>query len=358
MKVAVYSIALNEAQFVKKWYESAKDADYFLIADTGSSDGTKELAKELGINVIDISIKPWRFDDARNASLAAIPKDIDYCIALDLDEVLIKGWRPELAKAFEAGFTRPRYEYTWNWNEDGTPGLVYGGDKIHARNGYRWKHPVHEVLLTNQSVETQGWVQIKIHHHADNSKPRSQYMPLLAEAVKEDPADDRNAHYYARELFFHGQYDLATEEFKRHLELPKAKWPPEKAASMRYIAKMQIDWEEAEEWFKKAVKECPDRREAYVDLAKLYYEHSMWTACLGAAEKALAITEKPMEYLCEEFAWGYAPYDYAALAAYNLRNFEKALNYGSKAVELKPNDLRLQSNLAFYSEESPDANTL
>ena len=127
---------------------------------------------------------------------------------------------------------------------------------------------------------------------------------------------------------------------------------------MRYIAKMQIDWQEAEEWFKKAVRESPDRREAYIDLAKLYYEHSMWTACLGAAERALDIKEKPMEYLCEEFAWGYAPYDYAAISAYNLGNLEKALNYGIKAVELKPDDLRLKSNLSFYSEESPDANTL
>jgi glycosyltransferase involved in cell wall biosynthesis len=85
MKVAVYSIALNEEKFVERWYQSAKEADYLLIADTGSSDRTVKLAKSLGINVVEISIKPWRFDDARNASLAVIPSDIDYCIALDLD---------------------------------------------------------------------------------------------------------------------------------------------------------------------------------------------------------------------------------------------------------------------------------
>ena len=96
MKIAVYTIALNEQQFVRRWYESAKEADYLLIADTGSTDGTVELAKELGINVVEISIKPWRFDDARNASLASIPADIDYCIALDMDEVLLPGWRAHL----------------------------------------------------------------------------------------------------------------------------------------------------------------------------------------------------------------------------------------------------------------------
>ncbi len=43
MKSAIYTIALNERQFVDKWYESAKDADYLLIADTGSTDGTIQM---------------------------------------------------------------------------------------------------------------------------------------------------------------------------------------------------------------------------------------------------------------------------------------------------------------------------
>jgi hypothetical protein len=31
MKVAIYTIALNERQFVDKWFEASKDADYFLL---------------------------------------------------------------------------------------------------------------------------------------------------------------------------------------------------------------------------------------------------------------------------------------------------------------------------------------
>lgn len=357
MKVAVYSIALNEKQFVQKWYESAKEADYLLIADTGSTDGTIELARSLGINVVEISIKPWRFDDARNASLAAIPDDIDYCIALDLDEVLIEGWRKHL-EAVPTQTTRPRYKYTWNWKEDGTPGLQYNGDKIHSRHGYRWKHPVHEVLTTDRITQIESWVGLEIHHHADNSKPRSQYLPLLEQAVKEDLYDDRNAFYYARELFFYGRYEEATTEFKRHLELPRATWKPERAASMRYIAKMDDEFSVQEEWLNKAVAEAPDRREAYVDLAKIYYEQGKWEDCLKASEGALAITNKPLEYLCEEFAWGFAPYDYAAISAYNLGKFEKALQYGTKAVELNPKEQRLIVNLAFYSKEIPNGDNV
>ena len=349
MKVAVYTIALNEEQFVASWAESAKDADYLLIADTGSTDNTVALAKSLGVNVVNVTVKPWRFDVARNASLAALPADIDYCIALDMDEVLLPGWRDELQKAFDEKATRPRYQYTWNWKdaERTIPGLQYGGDKIHSRFGYMWKHPVHEVLTTyGETKEAQKWVGLEIHHHADDSKPRSQYLPLLAQAVQEGPEDDRNAFYYARELFFYGRFNEALSEFKRHLELPRATWPPERAASMRYIAK--IDRKNAVEWLDKAIAQAPGRREALVELAQVFHDSADWEQSLLAAEQALNIKEKPLDYLCEEFAWNSNPYDLAALAAYNLKKYELALEYGKIAVSLSPSEQRLANNLTYY----------
>jgi glycosyltransferase involved in cell wall biosynthesis len=81
MKIAIYTIALNEEKHVERWYESSKDADYHLIADTGSTDRTIEIARNLGITVVPILVSPFRFDDARNASLALVPQDVDYCIA-------------------------------------------------------------------------------------------------------------------------------------------------------------------------------------------------------------------------------------------------------------------------------------
>jgi tetratricopeptide (TPR) repeat protein len=292
------------------------------------------------------SINPWRFDDARNASLALIPDDIDYCIALDMDEVLLPGWKEELQKAHEQGLTRPRYTYTWSWTPDGKPGLQYGGDKIHTRHGYRWKHPVHEVIVSDRLEEKQGWVGLEIHHYPDNSKSRGQYLPLLELSVKEDPWDDRNAYYFARELFFNGQLERAAKEFERHLSLPTALWRPERAASMRYLAKCAPT--QTKEWLEKAIEEDPGRREALVELSKWGYDNRDWVVCREFAEKALEITQKPMDYLCEEFAWGPMPYDLAALASYNLKDKKAAIKYGSKAVELSPDEERLQRNLEFY----------
>jgi glycosyltransferase involved in cell wall biosynthesis len=344
MKIAVYTIALNEEQFVERWYESAKEADYLLIADTGSTDQTVQRAESLGIKVVRISVQPWRFDDARNASLAAIPADVDYCIALDMDEILLPGWRKEM-ESLHPSITRPRYQYTWSWQEDGSPGLTYGGDKIHARKGYRWKHPVHEVL-TATGVENQGWFGLQIHHHPDSSKSRSQYLPLLELAIREMPEDDRNTFYYARELYFDGQYEKAKAEFKRHLKLPNATWEPERAASMRYLAK--VDFDNREMWLQRAVIEAPRHREARVELAQYYYEQGEWDAGYFYATSALKIKEKPLEYLCDADSWGYLPHDLAAICAYRLGLFNESLANGRKAVELAPYMERLKTNLTYY----------
>jgi glycosyltransferase involved in cell wall biosynthesis len=351
MKVAVYTIALNEADFIQRWYDSAKDADYLFIADTGSKDGTYEIAEDLGIEVVGIKVLPWRFDAARNAALAMLPEDVDYCIALDMDEILLPGWRKELQKAHERGWTRPRYQYTWSWhdNEKTIPGLQYGGDKIHTRSGYRWKHPVHEVLVADRIEETQGWIGLEIHHHPDNTKPRSQYMPLLELSVKEDPWDDRNAYYYARELFFHQRYLDAFKEFKRFLYLPTAVWKPERAAAMRYMSKCVVK-EEREKWLQLAVNEDPKRREGLVDLALFYFEHYNWKDCLRYAKQATKIQDKPLDYLCEDFAWGSVPYDLVAICSYHLEYYDQAVLFGKKAVKINPKDKRLADNLTMYKD--------
>ena len=301
LKIAVYTIAKDAAGSIADWADSALDADIRVVVDTGSSDATFLLAQGHGCDVHRISVDPWRFDDARNASLALVPADVDLCVALDCDEVLLPGWRDHLER-LDPGVTRPRYKYTWSWKPDGTPGLIYIGDKIHARTGYRWKHPVHEVI-TPTAAEVSAFCGLEIHHHP-NGAPRD-YLGLLELSVSEDPHDDRNAHYYARELWFQDRNAQAAAEFKRHLALPTAVWPPERAKSMRLLAHVEPD--HAESWLLRACAEDPSQRESWLDLAAYYYRTGQWQQSLAAAERCLAITERTGDYLSEPEAWGPAP---------------------------------------------------
>ena len=105
-------------------------------------------------------------------------------------------------------------------------------DKIHARHGYVWAHPVHEVLTwqgegTEKRVTVEG---MQLNHHADPEKSRAQYLPLLELSVREAPEDDRNVHYLGREYLFRGRWDDCIAMLKRHLAMPNAAWRDERCA--------------------------------------------------------------------------------------------------------------------------------
>jgi glycosyltransferase involved in cell wall biosynthesis len=344
MKVAVYTIALNEAHFIERWAKSCEEADYRLIVDTGSTDNTLEVAELNGCHTGSIIVRPWRFDDARNAALALLPDDIDYCISLDADEVLMPGWRQAFDK-LDSKVTRPRYKYVWSSNPDGSERLTFGGDKIHARHGYRWTHPVHEII-TPTGEEVQGWVDVDMRHYPDPTKSRGQYLPLLELSVKEDPNDDRNLFYLGREYMFHNRYEDAIPRLLKHLEM--STWAPERATGMRYLARCTGN---KEHWLLRSCAEAPERREPWNDLAFFYYEQRNWASSYSAALKALAIKEKPMEYLCEPEAWGSTPHDLAGVAAWNMGLKSEGIFHTVNAVKTDPSDSRIKNNLAMMYKD-------
>jgi glycosyltransferase involved in cell wall biosynthesis len=346
LKVAIYTIALNESKHVERWYESSRSADYHLIADTGSTDDTVARATALGINVIQVGLSPFRFDDARNASLTALPLDIDYCISLDMDEVMVEGWREELEKAHADGITRPGYRFIYAWTEDGKPSEEMTGFRIHARKGYRWKYPIHEVPDPYGIEETKKTYDFQVHHLPDNEKSRGQYLPMLEMAVRENP-DARNLYYLGREQSYHNQLDKAAETLKKYLEI--SVFPEEKSAACRILSKCEPD--QAEEWLMKGTEEFASR-ESILALANYYYTKAMWDECLLVAEKALAFSEKPTQFLAESWAWGPMAYDLAAISCWQLGKWKMALKYGKEAVKISPNDERLLNNLAFYKEKN------
>jgi glycosyltransferase involved in cell wall biosynthesis len=349
MKIAVYTIALNEEQFAERWAESAKDADYRVVADTGSTDGTVEKLRAQGVDVHSVWVRPWRFDHARNANLALVPADADACISLDMDEVLMPGWRAALEAAWVAGTTRLRYRFVWNWDEQGRPKTHFFGDKIHHRQGYAWKHPAHEVIypLTGTEEKTVWTEDVRIHHHADDSKSRGQYLGLLALATKEDPEDDRCAHYFGRELMFHKKYEEAIVELKRHLSLPRATWKAERSASLRFIGrchKFLGRITEARAALLQACAEAPHAREPWFELAKFSMEEKDWAGGIWAARRMLAITQMPRDHTRDALAWGIGAYDIGSLCAYYDGQRDLAREWLTKALELEPDNPRLVKN--------------
>ncbi len=349
-KVCVYAICKNEAQFARRWMASMSEADGVYVLDTGSDDGTPELLRSLGAYVEQESVQPWRFDVARNRSLELVPLDTDICVCTDLDEVFHPGWRVLLEQAWTPEAGQATYRYTWSFQPDGAEGVVFWYEKIHARRGYCWTHPVHEVLTwtgegkPGPTVVADG---VQLDHHPDPDKSRAQYLPLLELSVAEDPEDDRNMHYLGREYLFRGRWDDCIETLKRHLAMPRANWADERAASMRYIAKAFLGKEEPEQardWYLRAIAEAPHLREAYLDLAMLLYQQERWDGVLYFTSCALEIKTRPKTYISEAAAWGSLPYDLQTIAYYRTGRLEQARGAAEQALRFAPSDPRLRAN--------------
>lgn len=204
LKIAVYGICKNESNNIPHWAVSAKQADYRVIADTGSSDDSISVALMWGVAAMSIVVRPFRFDMAFNAALAALPEDVDICIPLGLDEVLEPGWREHLEKAWTPGATKCYVTYHQHFPDGGT--LTFQNDRPHARFGYTWRFPCHEqtypYLTTPFAVNAPDMV---ISHHQAR-KDRSQYLHLLQTGVKENPNNPRMLHYCGREFYYYKMY--------------------------------------------------------------------------------------------------------------------------------------------------------
>lgn len=357
MKIIIYAICKNEARFAERFMASCAGADGVYVLDTGSTDGTPELLRALGAAVYEQTITPWRFDAARNASLALLPEDADVCICLDLDEVLCPGWREALEAAWAPGTTRARYTYVWSHTPDGGDGVVFYADKIHGY-GYHWEHPVHEVLATVCPETCVTIPELRIEHWPDESKSRGQYLPLLELSVQEAPDDDRNMHYLGREYMFHGMWGKAIETLMRHLAMPSATWKAERAASMRYIARCCDalgDYKSAVHWLERADDEAPGQREAAYALAMLYYRRGDWARCRYWALRTLDIKRRDNNYMTEPEAWGAEPYDLMAISSWHLGQCNDAIAAAEAAVRLAPKDARLARNLEIMRQRGAKA---
>ncbi len=353
-KISVYAISKNEEKFVDRWYESMKEADEIYVLDTGSTDKTVKKLKEKGINVKSKKYDEFRFDVARNDSLNLVSEDTDICVCTDLDEVLEPGWREKIEKIWKENTTQLKYNYNWSLDENGTPLVNFYIEKIHKRKGYKWYHPVHEILVPQNILKNIITTDsITLNHYPDKEKSRGSYLPLLELSVKEDPQDDRNMHYLGREYMYYGKWNDCIDTLIKHLNLKNATWKDERSASMRFIARSYKNlkrYDEAKLWLDKAIKETPYLRDPYVERAILDYELEDYISVIYYCNKALEIKHHEKTYINEVFSWDSTIYDLLSISYYNYGKLEQALFYINEALKLNPKNIRLNNNKKFFLE--------
>lgn len=341
-KIAVYTIALNEAKHVERWLEATKDFDVRLVADTGSTDGTPEMLAAAGVIVHKVTVFPFRFDVARNTALSLLPADVDLCLSLDMDETTAPDLYEKLYKLPWGNIDKVRI-----WHNTGSR---WQCDRVHSRNGWRWVAPCHEVTQwygegSPRIVE----INTDIYHKPDESKSRSGYLPLLEMAVRENLSDGRMWTYLAREYYYHDDADSFFSVVEDAIS--RNPWNPERAALCRWASQMR-DGEAF--WPLRAVELCPDEAENLHALAAYYYGTEDWDACVEFAERGLACAPTT-HYLRDESVLQWRLFDLLAIAQWNRGFPNDALMWAEKALANNPDDERLQRNVEFYKGKCEQA---
>src|SRR5690349_20341428 len=98
-------IGRNEGARLRKCLASIVDAAARVYVDSGSSDGSVEMASDLGIDVIELDMAiPFTAARARNAGfyhLQRIVPQLDYVQFVDGDCELVEGWTRSAARFLE-----------------------------------------------------------------------------------------------------------------------------------------------------------------------------------------------------------------------------------------------------------------
>ena len=97
MKISAYIIAYNEAEKIRDCINTILWADEIIVADSHSTDGTTEIAEELGAKVVHIPFNGY--GDLRNQAIAHCTGD--WIFSLDSDERCTPEVRDEILSLIE-----------------------------------------------------------------------------------------------------------------------------------------------------------------------------------------------------------------------------------------------------------------
>lgn len=344
--IAVYAIALNEEKHVDRFIKACQGADVIVVADTGSTDDTLKRLQKYPVEAHSVSVSPFRFDLARNMALDLISTEIDVCVSLDLDEIpdpdlfnkIREQWKPDTGRAW----------VMWD-----TGNIWANNNRVHARHGYRWKYPCHEIITSDNPQEKLIVIEGLVKHRPDDNKSRGSYLHLLELGHQEEPTDHRMIVYLAREYHYRGMWEKLIEVGKKLEDIPG--WNVERAQTWRGIgnAYCQLgDDKEGLRWLLRGVEEAPEDLEAWFPLAYYYYERKMWANCYQAAIKVEEIKDAINKHYIADASMPWRMYDLLSIASWNLDKKGSAKKYARLAMELNPDDERLRGNYDFIVRQT------
>ncbi len=269
--ICLNMIVKDESAEIREALESViKIIDYWVIVDTGSTDGTQRIIKEYMKDVPgELHERPWKnFAHNRNEALELAKNKGDYLLWMDGDDWL----------EFDDDFTLPDLTQDSYLMKIKCAGCsFYRYHLLKTSLPWRWEGVVHECVVCDQTFSTDKLNGVSYCFTREGAKgsPAEYYLKhaeILEDALKEEPNKPRYMFYLAQSYRDGEKPEKALEWYKKRVEA--GGWEEEVFCSLLQIAKLQNtlgkDIDTIIESLCRAHRYRPHRLEPIYYLAEIY----------------------------------------------------------------------------------------
>jgi glycosyltransferase involved in cell wall biosynthesis len=354
--ISLVLIVKDEVKTLQTCIDSVKSiVDEYVIVDTGSTDGTQEIIKKVGV----LYEKPFtNFVEMKNYACSLATGE--YILLLDADKTITSGL--EFIKEHIATNVECLYADVIEPDDYGNVHQTYLCALLWKNNGdWKFEGPgVHEVIVGSKPTFIDHRIKVTHRHlHRDRDyymKRFESYIVILNDYLKDHPDDPRGRFYLGRTLMDLTHWMEAITQFKYYLKL-KTNYRDECWQAAHDIAKC---WAAVGE-FDKCLEACdlaesidPRRADIPYMRGQVAYERGEMEEALKHFEKAksLPIPQDIILFL-NPFMHFEAPIDHLVIINNHLKNYRKAHDYALQQMEhLKMPDIRIMNNAAIIESKA------
>jgi len=214
-------IVKNESKVIKRCLESVSPwIDYWVIVDTGSTDGTQKIIKQSLKGIPgELHERPWvNFGHNRQEALTLAKAKGDYVLFIDADEVLTGALDKSSIK---------EDVYVVKVCTSKEPELsLQRAFLINNHLDWNWTGVLHESIHAPSTVTKYGFLSgIEIEAIAKDgcrSQDPNKYKKdaeLLEKALVDDPSNSTYVYYLAQSYFNAGEYALSLKNYQKRAEM-------------------------------------------------------------------------------------------------------------------------------------------
>lgn len=331
---------------------ACRNADTVIVGDTGSTDNTAEILRDLGATVIPVRVLPWRFDTARNAVLSQVPEAFDLCFALDMDEYPQPCWRDHIEPVWDGmRHSRLWFKYIHSFTKDGAPANIGKKGFAHNRQGYIWKHRVHEDIYWQGNPAAEQSIHIPelvVEHRQQPQQHRELYSELLKEECASETSTPRHLFWLCRELFQQQAWASLAATCCAFLA-SAGTWHVERAHCLIMQAAAYRQLGKPHEAIKAHLQACdaaPGDREPWFEFGRMYYAAKQWAQAYGMFSQCLKIVHRADHYLTSDNAWDYWPHYMAAVCMTKMGSPATAAVHARAAADYTTQSQHMQALLS------------